>query len=201
MAKSEERKQSEKYRRILAAAKAVFAKNGFYHSRISDVAKRAGVADGTIYLYFENKDDILISLFEDEIDAIIVRLRQELSTKSTVKEKLYGLIEFQLSLLETDRDLAEVLLVELRQSNKFLKSSAIDHINEYLKLYSAVLVEGKKQGIFRSETDPTLLPQAVFGAIEMISLGWLLGYRRHDVPEAARMLTDTLLLGIAAQPS
>jgi TetR/AcrR family fatty acid metabolism transcriptional regulator len=201
MAKSEERKGSEKYRRILSAAKAVFAKNGFYHSRISDVAKRAGVADGTIYLYFENKDDILISLFEDEIDAIIERLRAELATRSTVEDKLHCLIDFQLHLLETDRDLAEVLLVELRQSNKFLKSSAIEHINEYLKLFSAVIVEGKKQGIFREDADPLLLPQAVFGAIEMISLSWLLGYRRHDVATAARILTHTLLVGIAARPS
>src|SRR5262245_36695568 len=112
MAKSEDRKNSEKYKRILAAAKSVFAQNGFYHSRISDVAKRAGVADGTIYLYFENKDDILISLFEDEIDAFIARLRAELTNCSTVEEKLYGLIHFQLNLLDTDPDLAEVLLVE-----------------------------------------------------------------------------------------
>ena len=196
MVKSEDRKNSEKYKRILAAAKAVFAQNGFYHSRISDVAKRAGVADGTIYLYFENKDDILISLFEDEIDAFIVRLRGELATRSTVEDKLYCLIHFQLSLLETDRDLAEVLLVELRQSNKFLKSSAIEHVNEYLKLFAAVLVEGKKAGVLREETDAALLPQAVFGAVEMISLSRLLGYRRHEVGDAARMLTDTLLRGI-----
>ena len=200
MAKSEDRKNSEKYKRILAAAKAVFAQNGFYHSRISDVAKRAGVADGTIYLYFENKDDILISLFEDEIDAFIARLRSELATRSTVEDKLYCLIHFQLSLLETDRDLAEVLLVELRQSNKFLKSSAIEHVNEYLKLFAAVLVEGKKAGVFREETDAALLPQAVFGAVEMISLSRLLGYRRHEVSDAARMLTDTLLRGIWMGP-
>jgi TetR/AcrR family fatty acid metabolism transcriptional regulator len=198
MAKSEDRKNSEKYKRILSAAKAVFAQNGYYHSRISDVAKRAGVADGTIYLYFENKDDILISLFEDEIDAFIERLRAELSTRSTVEQKLYCLIHFQLNLLETDPDLAEVLLVELRQSNKFLKSSAIEHVNEYLKLFAAVLAEGKKAGVFREETDTALLPQAVFGAIEMVSLSRLLGYRRSDVDSAARTLTDILLNGISA---
>jgi TetR/AcrR family transcriptional regulator, fatty acid metabolism regulator protein len=199
MAKSEERKNSEKYKRILGAAKSVFAKNGFYNSRISDVAKLAGVADGTIYLYFENKDDLLISLFEDEIDAVIERLRGELAKRTTVEEKLHCLIEFQLNLLETDRDLAEVLLVELRQSNKFLKSSAIEHINEYLKLFSAVITEGKRQGFFREDADAALLPQAVFGAIEMISLSWLLGYRRHDVQSAARVLTATILHGIASK--
>ncbi len=198
MAKRENRKGTEKYKRILGAAKSVFARNGFYHSRISDIAKKARVADGTIYLYFEKKDDILISLFEDEIDSFIQSLRSEIVQKQSVEEKIHCLISFQIHLLETDRDLAEVLLVELRQSNKFLKSSAIEHINEYLKLFSAVVFEGKEQGRFREDADSALLSQAIFGAIEMVSLSWLLGYRRRSVDQIADELTDLFLRGIAA---
>ena len=123
----------DKRERILRSAIRVFARKGFYATRVSEIAKSAGVADGTIYLYFKSKDELLTSLFEDRITRLLDVLRREVSTTPSGPQRVRRLIEFQLGLLEGERDLAEVITVNLRQSTRFLKQFATRRFTEYLE--------------------------------------------------------------------
>src|SRR5215469_8567457 len=117
----------DKRQRILRAAVKVFAKNGFYATRVSEVAKAAGVADGTIYLYFKSKDELLVSLFEDRVDKLLAFMREELPKQPDAPARLRAVIDMQLGLLEGERDLAEVITVILRQSTRLMKEFAAPH--------------------------------------------------------------------------
>ena len=117
----ERNKGAEKRERILQSAIKVFARKGFYNTRVSEIARTAGVADGTIYLYFKNKDDILISLFNDRIGKLNDEMERQLSTLDSPSEKVKRIVSIQLGLLRGHKDLAEVITINLRQSNRFLK--------------------------------------------------------------------------------
>ncbi|WP_246325295.1 TetR/AcrR family transcriptional regulator [Dissulfurirhabdus thermomarina] len=135
-------KISDKHDKIVQAAIRIFARNGFFNSRIAEIAKEANVADGTIYLYFNNKYDILITIFEEEIGKIIARVRQEVNTAADPREKLERFAQLHLSLVEENRDLAEVIQVELRQSSKFMKDYRNKKFAEYLNIISHIVREG-----------------------------------------------------------
>lgn len=165
----------DKRDRILKAAVKVFAKNGFYATRVSEIAKAAGVADGTIYLYFKNKDDVLISIFEDGIQRLLAILREVAGSGEPVADRITRIIELQLGLLEEQRDLAEVITVNLRQSSRLLKQYAAPLFMEYIEVLGGVVDEGQKEGIFRSDLNSRVVARALFGAIDGILLTWALG--------------------------
>ena len=146
--KSDKKKNSDKHRRIIEAALKVFAKNGFYNSKVSEIARAANVADGTIYLYFQNKDDILISLFEEEMGNILDKMRQGLQTVTDPAAKLERFAEQHLTMLEENQELAEIIQVELRQSSKFMKEYQNDRFHQYLNIISSIIKEGQAQGVF-----------------------------------------------------
>ncbi|MGB5812011.1 MAG: TetR/AcrR family transcriptional regulator C-terminal domain-containing protein [Polyangiales bacterium] len=165
----------DKRARILSAAIKVFAKNGFYATRVSEIAKAAGVADGTIYLYFKNKDDVLISIFEDGIRQLITVLRDVATSDDTVEQRIKRIIELQLGLLEDQRDLAEVMTVNLRQSSKLLKQYGAPLFKEYLDVIAGIVEEGQQQGVFRKGINSRIVARALFGALDAILLTWALG--------------------------
>ena len=138
--------------RILHAAVRVFAKKGFHATRVSEVAKAAGVADGTIYLYFRSKDALLVSLFEDRVERLLAFLQTELPEVTTATDKLRRIIELQLGLLEGERDLAEVVTVILRQSTKLMKEYAAPKFNAYLDAIASVVSDGQDHGELRGTT-------------------------------------------------
>jgi TetR/AcrR family fatty acid metabolism transcriptional regulator len=165
----------DKRDRILNAAIKVFAKNGFYATRVSEIAKAAGVADGTIYLYFKNKDDVLISIFEDGIRRLLTILREVAASDDPVEQRITRIIELQLGLLEDQRDLAEVITVNLRQSSRLLKQYGAPLFMEYIEVLAGVVDEGQKQGTFRSDLNSRVVARALFGALDGILLTWALG--------------------------
>ncbi len=165
----------DKRDRILNAAIKVFAKNGFYATRVSEIAKAAGVADGTIYLYFKNKDDVLISIFEDGIRRLLTILRKVAASDDPVEQRIKRIIELQLGLLEDQRDLAEVITVNLRQSSRLLKQYGAPLFMEYIEVLAGVVDEGQKQGTFRSDLNSRVVARALFGALDGILLTWALG--------------------------
>ena len=112
---------NEKYYRIINAATKVFAKKGFYQAKVSEIAKEAKVADGTIYLYFKNKDDILISLFEEQIRHVLENMKEQISKEKDAAGKIQKFALSHLKLIEQNKDMAEIIQVELRQSSKFIK--------------------------------------------------------------------------------
>ncbi|MDH3624688.1 MAG: TetR/AcrR family transcriptional regulator [Myxococcales bacterium] len=165
----------DKRDRIVKAAVKVFAKNGFYATRVSEIAKAAGVADGTIYLYFKNKDDVLISIFEDGIQQLLAILRKVAASDDPVEHRITRIIELQLGLLEDQRDLAEVITVNLRQSSRLLKQYAAPLFMEYIEVLAGVVDEGQQQGVFRRDLNPRVVARALFGALDGILLTWALG--------------------------
>jgi TetR/AcrR family transcriptional regulator, fatty acid metabolism regulator protein len=192
------RRVGDKRERILHAAVKVFAKSGFFAARVSEVAKAAGVADGTIYLYFKSKDELLVSLFEDRVERLLFYMREELPKLEGAPARFRRVIELQLGLLEGERDLAEVITVILRQSTKLLKEYAAPKFMAYLDAIARVVAEGQKAGDFRDDVPPHLVARATFGALDGIALTWALGKAEQGaLRRAAGQLADVMLRGLA----
>jgi TetR/AcrR family fatty acid metabolism transcriptional regulator len=193
-----ERKSGDKRERILAAAVRVFAKSGFFDARVSDVAKAAGVADGTIYLYFTSKEQLLVSLFEDRVDKLLSFMQTDLTKLGSAKEKLRRVIELQLGLLEGERDLAEVITVIVRQSSKLLKEYATPKFSAYLDAIARIVAEGQAAGDFRTDVSPGLVARATFGALDGVTFTWALGRAEEGaLVRAAGQIADLFLRGLS----
>ena len=193
------RKNSEKYYRIIEAATKIFAKKGFYQSKISEIAKEAKVADGTIYIYFENKDDILISLFEEQMKAVIDNMEVQISGIDDPARKLERFASTHLDLIEKNQDMAEIIQVELRQSGKFMKEYKNEKFIQYLDIIEDIISEGQKRGIFKKDVIPKVAKRAFFGALDEVSRFWVLSSRRqYDIRTVARQISEYFLNGIRA---
>ena len=191
------RKDNEKHHRIIEAATKVFAKNGFYQSKIAQIAKEAGVADGTIYIYFENKDDILISLFEEQMKVVLDNMTLQLTKIDDPAEKLEIFASTHLDLIENHKDMAEIIQVELRQSGKFMKEYKNERFLEYLDIIGDIISEGQKRGLFRKDVIPGVAKRAFFGALDEVSRFWVLSSRKHyDIETAAKQISGFFLNGI-----
>jgi TetR/AcrR family fatty acid metabolism transcriptional regulator len=191
----------DKRQRILDAAVRVFAKKGFYATRVSEVAKAAGVADGTIYLYFKSKEELLVSLFEDRVERLLAFLQTELPATAGASAKLRRIIELQLGLLEGERDLAEVVTVILRQSTKLMKEYAAPKFTAYLDAIARVVAEGQASGELRSDVSPHLAARAIFGALDGITMTWAHGKAdRGGLVRASGQLAEIVLRGLAPTP-
>ena len=194
---AKERKAGDKRERILAAAVRVFAKSGFFDARVSDVAKAAGVADGTIYLYFTSKEHLLVSLFEDRVDKLLGFMQNDLGKIGSARDKLRRVIEVQLGLLEGERDLAEVITVIVRQSSRLLKEYATPKFSAYLDAIARVVAEGQASGEFRTDVSPGLVARATFGALDGVTFTWALGRAEEGaLVRAASQIADILLRGL-----
>ncbi len=172
-------KQTLKRLRILDAAEQVFAQNGFFHSKVSQIAKSAGVADGTIYLYFKNKDDILICLFETRMERVNQKLSEAVSKKKKPGDKLKAFITTQLKLIQDNAALAEVLTIELRQSSKFMKEYNATHFGEFLKLLAYIIDAGQKENSFDDSIPPHFAARMIFGIVDELAVAWLLSETPH----------------------
>lgn len=188
---------NEKYQKIIDAAIKVFAKKGFFHAKVADVAKQADVADGTIYLYFKNKDDLLISIFENSMDNFLSAAKKKIATQESVKDKLKEFLTLHLTLLEKNQKLATVLQLELRSSHKFMTEYKADKFFQYLRLIEELIIEGQQQGLFKPNLNPHIVTRAIFGAVDEIALEWVLMKKKSYVlEEAADQLTQLLFEGI-----
>ncbi len=199
--------RDDKRRRIIDAAVEVFAEKGFFGAKVSEVAKRADVADGTIYLYFKSKDDILISLFEEKMEGIIGRLTEILDQVEDPRQKMRRYIMEHLELVSQQPHLMQVLTVELRQSARFIKEYRPQGFKKYLEVIGAILEEGQAKGVFRKDLHPGVFRRALFGAIDEISLEWVLHAQAHpdegppshlDPKMVAEQIAEFILRGLAA---
>ena len=197
-AATEKVRANGKYEMILRAAIKVFARGGFFNSKVADVAKEAGVADGTVYLYFKNKDDILVSIFNHHMDRALERCRARTATESDPVEKLRAIVRNHLEGLGQDRDLAVVFQVELRSSTKFMEQFSATKVTEYLELIRQVIEEGQQQGVFRATLNSTVTAKILFGALDEMATNWVLSSRRHSLASAEAAVLDVFLNGVGA---
>ncbi len=193
-------REGGKHQRILQAAVNIFAEKGFYKAKISEIAREAGVADGTIYLYFKNKDDILIQLFEEEMDRMIQAMREEISPLRDPLEKLKVFVRRHMGVVEANPRLAEVIQVELRQSNKFVKNYTNRKFQEYLNVLEEIIREGQQEGVIRADVEPAIAKRVIFGALDEMSTFWVLSKKRsHPAEEVVRQVTDMVIRGVVRQ--
>ncbi len=190
-------KAANKHSKIIHAATKVFAKKGFFNARISDIAKEAKVADGTIYLYFNNKFDILISVFEEEIGALIEQVKKLLDSEDDPREMLAVFAKNHLSVMKKNKHLAEVIQIELRQSAKLIKDYRNNKFSEYVDIISTIIKLGQEQSIYRASIRPGIAKRAFFGALDEISRVWTVGIStEYSVEEATQQVLEIFLCGI-----
>jgi TetR/AcrR family fatty acid metabolism transcriptional regulator len=191
----------DKPQQIIEAAVRVFARKGYYNSRVSDIAREAGIAAGTIYLYFKTKDDILVTLFRDKMAEFVDAVRKAIANETDAASKVRRLVSLHFSLLEEDPDLAEVLQVELRQGQKFFRGASGQEIGAYFALIGSVLEEGVGEGRFRSGVSVKVATKMLFGAMDQMATSWVLGKRGYRLVDTADVVADIFLQGIAATTS
>lgn len=194
-----EGKKADKRRRIVQSATSIFANYGFYNAKISQIAQMAGVADGTIYLYFKSKDDILISIFEEEMSSVIQMQTEGLATCNTATEKLSQFAKNHAEMVINNIDLATFFQLEIRQSSKFMKSYENQQFANYLQLVSDIVTEGKNTGEFDTSINENLVKHSFFGAIDEIATQWvLLDGKRFDLAATLIETADLFIRGIKA---
>lgn len=167
---------SDKRVRILSAAERVFAKRGFFAARVSEIAKDAGVADGTIYLYFKSKDDLLISLFESRMEQVNTALRDAIASVPASKpaEQLRSFIRVYLKLVNDEPAAAEVLTIELRQSSKFMKEYENPQFADFLRTLGGIIAAGQQAGQLDPAIPPHIAARMIFGMLDELALAWVL---------------------------
>jgi len=189
--------REQKRQRILRAAIEVFASKGYFAARMTDVAEAARVADGTLYLYFEGKEHLLMSIFDNVLGRFIDRLDDEIARIEDPTEKLSVMIRLHLETLGRDQSLAHVLQIETRQSRRFMSLFTRGKLGEYLNRVRDIIVEGQELGVFRGDISPGLATNLVFGAVDEIVTSWLLADRPGDLLRHHRPLVRMLTDGIA----
>jgi TetR/AcrR family fatty acid metabolism transcriptional regulator len=193
-------REENKHQRILRAAVKIFSEKGFYNSRVSEIAREASVADGTIYLYFKNKDDLLISLFEEEFGRIVEDMRGKLGKEKDALQKIRRFAITHLSIVSKQQQLAEVLGVEVRQSSKFMKEYVNKTFIEYLNLIRSVIVEGQEKGLIRKNLTPGIMKRALFGALDEMARYWVLStQKKHSIDESALQISDVFIRGMMTE--
>ncbi|AJK86874.1 TetR/AcrR family transcriptional regulator [Lysinibacillus fusiformis] len=190
------KRDKPKYKQIIDAAVIVIAENGYHQAQVSKIAKQAGVADGTIYLYFKNKEDILISVFNEKMAVFVESLQDIIENGNTSKDKLSRMIENHFNVLATDRYLATVTQLELRQSNKDLRLKINSVLREYLHLLDQILIEGMLSGEFNQTMDVRLARQMVFGTIDETITSWVMNDYRYDLMEQVPKVQALILNAI-----
>ena len=189
----------DKREAILRAATRVFAENGYFNSKVADVARQAGVADGTVYLYFKSKEEILRSIFDRNTTEAIAEGREELAKIGDPREKLRRIARHHLERLGADRDLAVVFQVELRGTTKFMEEFSAAGLAEYLGLIREVFEEGQAAGVFRRELKAQLVAKVLFGALDEMATNWILSKRRYKLAPMADEVLDIFINGVAAR--
>jgi TetR/AcrR family transcriptional regulator, fatty acid metabolism regulator protein len=183
---------------ILKAATRIFARNGFFQSQVADVARDAGVAAGTVYLYFRSKDDLLISLFERTMREAIAEGRAALDGVDEPEERLRRIARLHLERLGRDRDLAVVFQVELRQSTKFMEQFSSTYLRDYLGMIRETIADGQRTHAFRTDINPTLAAKVFFGALDEMATNWVLSKRRYSLIAEAEAVVDLFVGGVGA---
>src|SRR5678815_4883088 len=188
----------DKREAILRAAIAVFAHNGYFNSKVADIARAADVADGTVYLYFKSKEEILHSIFDQNMADAIESGRELIKNAPDPREQLRRIAQLHLERLGADRDLAVVFQVELRGSTKFMEEFSAAGFAEYLRLIRSTIEEGQREGVFRADLNAKVVAKILFGALDEMATNWILSPRRYKLAPMADQVLDIFLNGVSA---
>jgi TetR/AcrR family fatty acid metabolism transcriptional regulator len=188
--------KNNKYHQILEAAVKVFARQGFYQSTIAQIAKEAGVADGTIYLYFKNKDDILVQFFSHRAKQVFESFREEVDRGQTSLDKLRNLINRHLTEFQRDRNGAVVYQVETHQSSRLAEEQIKEMSQMYRDLISEIVEQGQQEGQIRKDLYVGLVKRFIIGAVDEVINTWLHSNGEYDLVSMTEPLVELFIRGI-----
>ena len=186
----------DKFSAILRGAIQVFARSGYFNAKVAEVARAAGVADGTVYLYFKNKDDLLVSIFNTAMAEFNARAKQELAEIADPHQQLRHFAKLHFEALEADRELAVVFQVEFRHSTRFMEQFSETMLADYLKMLREILERGQKQGVFRASLNPKIIAKVIFGALDEMVTNWVLSHHNFKLTPLVDPVMDVFLHGI-----
>lgn len=190
---------ADKREAILRAAIKVFAGRGYFNSKVADIAAEAGIADGTVYLYFKSKDEILHSIFDRAMEEFIAEGKRELAKIPEPVARLKRIAELHLSKLGADRDLAVVFQVELRGSIKFMQEFSAAGFAEYLDIIRETIEEGQASGDFRKDIKPVVAAKILYGSLDEMVTNWIVSNKAYPLPPMAAHVLQIFLGGLAAK--
>jgi len=191
------KRTGEKYEAIIDAAVRVIAEHGYHNAQVSKIAREAKVADGTIYLYFENKDDVLISLFNEKMGTFVRQVEEAMNGISSPADQLRELIRLHFKSMEENRHLAIVTQIELRQSNPAVRKAIGEILKKYLNLIDRIILDGMEQGIFRNDLDVRITRKMIFGAIDEMVTSWIMKDCKYSLVDQVEPIVSLFLQGIA----
>lgn len=192
--------REDKRRRILDAAVGAFARKGFYRTRISDIARAANVADGTVYLYFESKEHLLDGLFEDFMHRFLTLGREDLAGVHGAVNRLRRVLELHLKNLGENRELSTVFQIELRHSARFMGLYSRSHVRDYFLLIEAILKEGQAEGSVRADLDSWFATKCIFGILDEAATDWVLSDRNYRLHSLVDSIMDFVMTGVSQRP-
>ncbi len=189
-------KINDKYDRILEAAVKVFAEQGFFQSTVSQIAREAGVADGTIYLYFKNKDDILVQFFSYKTRQVFARFREEVDGADNAVDKLRNLIRRHLEEFQNDRNMAIVYRAETHRHSRLVEAQIKEMSKMYLDIVSEIVEEGQEKGLIRKDLYLSLVKRFILGGVDEVINTWIHADGKYDLVTMADPLVDLFIRGI-----
>lgn len=179
MARGKQTIPNDKRRRILDAAVQAFGTHGYSRTRISDIAKAADVADGTVYLYFDGKEGLLTAIFDDLMQKFLGLAREALLEVDGAPHRLRRVLELHLENLGSNRSLATVFQIEFRHTNRFMETFSRGPLRDYFELIADILEEGKREGTVRAGLDPWFATKCIFGVVDEAATNWVLSERNY----------------------
>lgn len=188
-------KKEAKRQHILEAAIRVFARYGFQNTSVAKVAREADIADGTVYLYFKNKDELLVSIFNEAMTFFVEQTEEAVKNLNSAPEKLRAMAHLHLKNLGENEDITIVFQVELRNSVRIMKKHTKATLKQYLKLMETIIVQGQKEGSIRNDFDPKIGVQVFFGALDEMATNWILRTRDYSLESMCEPVLDILLNG------
>ncbi|AMA72046.1 MULTISPECIES: TetR/AcrR family transcriptional regulator [Aneurinibacillus] len=193
------KKTGEKYQNIIEAAVKVIAQHGYHQAQVSKIAREASVADGTIYLYFDNKADVLVSLFKEKMGAFVQATRERIELLERADDRLRELIYMHLWQMSQNRDWAIVTQIELRQSDPVVRAGINQALKEYLKLIDEVIFLGKEQGVFRENVEHRVARKMIFGTLDEAVTSWVMNDRKYNLVSLVEPIHNLFINGLKVE--
>jgi TetR/AcrR family fatty acid metabolism transcriptional regulator len=193
--------KNNKYHQILEAAVKVFARQGFHQSTVAQIAKQAGVADGTIYLYFKNKDDILVQFFSFRTKQVFESFREAVDGAETSIDKMRNLVRRHLAEFQRDKDGAVVYQVETHQNSRLAEAQIREMSKMYRDLISEIIEQGQQEGAIRKDLYVGLVKRFIIGAVDEVINTWLHAEEEYDLVSMADPLVELFIKGIEQRGS
>ena len=189
-------KDYTKRERILNAAIKIISKKGFFNTSISEIAKMANVADGSVYTYFRGKNELLIEAFKLVLHKILKRAEAEINKTTDPVEKIRIIIKMHIEFMEKHPDTANFLQIQLRQSNRDIRLHIKNEMRKYYKIIGEILNQGIELGKIRDDVNKRVIGSLIFGTVDEIITSWLLSEKNEKLTDKLDDIYKVIFKGI-----